>query len=227
MAKRGLLGSCACRASRQRDKSMGSSTAGVEPGNIPQGALCFSRLHCVFSWFALMAMPPARRGLASRYSCIRDFPASGYGQFSSFRRPPPVSGHQARGPPVVFGSTRGIIPRGPKPSIEPSTVGVEKGMWVVLRWRGPAAFTPSRIGATRRRLNVRQPVFEASLRAAKATARKWEERLRRAPGTALRLLEIAERRPPIWSQAGLPAGVLAIASCGRMETGSNPAPKHD
>ncbi len=46
-------------------------------------------------------------------------------------------------------------------------------------------------------LNVSQPVFAELLYVTKATASKWEQGLRKPSGSALRLLEIAERRPQV------------------------------
>src|SRR5436190_1522401 len=65
----------------------------------------------------------------------------------------------------------------------------------VLRRQKPLEFTPSRIRAIRKRLNVSQPVFAELLYVTKATASKWEQGLRKPSGSALRLLEIAEKQP--------------------------------
>lgn len=70
----------------------------------------------------------------------------------------------------------------------------------VLRRQKPLAFTPSRIRAIRKRLNVSQPVFAELLYVTKATASKWEQGLRKPSGSALRLLEIAEKQPHILVQ---------------------------
>ena len=67
----------------------------------------------------------------------------------------------------------------------------------VPRPRKPSAFTPTRIRSIRRRLNVSQPVFAELLYVTKATACKWEQGLRKPSGSALRLLEIAEKQPQI------------------------------
>ena len=69
-----------------------------------------------------------------------------------------------------------------------------------LRRQKPLAFTPSRIRSIRRRLNVSQPVFAQLLYVTKATASKWEQGLRRPSGSALRLLEIAEKQPHVLVQ---------------------------
>ena len=44
------------------------------------------------------------------------------------------------------------------------------------------------------RLNVSQPVFAGLLYVAKDTAAKWEQGIRKPSGSALRLLEIAEKQ---------------------------------
>ncbi len=67
----------------------------------------------------------------------------------------------------------------------------------VLRQRKPLAFAPSRIRAIRKRLNVSQPVFAELLYVTKVTASKWEQGLRKPSGSALRLLEIAEKQPHV------------------------------
>ena len=78
-----------------------------------------------------------------------------------------------------------------------------QGKMVTLRTRSvprrqkPSAFTPTRIRSIRRRLNVSQPVFAELLYVTKATACKWEQGLRKPSGSALRLLEIAEKQPQV------------------------------
>src|SRR5215468_7285784 len=67
----------------------------------------------------------------------------------------------------------------------------------VFRRQKPLAFTPSRIRSIRRRLNVSQPVFAQLLYVTKATASKWEQGVRKPSGSALRLLEIAEKQPKV------------------------------
>jgi putative transcriptional regulator len=49
----------------------------------------------------------------------------------------------------------------------------------------------------RRKLNASTPVFAAYLNVASDTVRKWEKRLRHPSGPALRLLQIAEKKPEI------------------------------
>jgi putative transcriptional regulator len=49
----------------------------------------------------------------------------------------------------------------------------------------------------RRQLKASTPVFAAYLNVSSDTVRKWEKRLRQPTGSALRLLQIAERRPEI------------------------------
>ena len=79
-----------------------------------------------------------------------------------------------------------------------------QGRMVTLRTRSvprrqkPSAFTPTRIRSIRRRLNVSQPVFAELLYVTKATACKWEQGLRKPSGSALRLLEIAEKQPQVF-----------------------------
>jgi len=79
-----------------------------------------------------------------------------------------------------------------------------QGKMVTLRTRSvprrqkPSAFTPMRIRSIRRRLNVSQPVFAELLYVTKATACKWEQGLRKPSGSALRLLEIAEKQPRVF-----------------------------
>jgi putative transcriptional regulator len=78
-----------------------------------------------------------------------------------------------------------------------------QGKKVTLRTRfvhrrpKPPTFTPERIRSIRRRLNVSQPVFAELLYVTKATACKWEQGLRKPSGSALRLLEIVEKRPQV------------------------------
>lgn len=78
-----------------------------------------------------------------------------------------------------------------------------RGRMVTLRTRSalrrqkPPPFTPARIRSIRRRLNVSQPVFAELLYVTKATACKWEQGLRKPSGSALRLLEIAEKQPHV------------------------------
>jgi putative transcriptional regulator len=78
-----------------------------------------------------------------------------------------------------------------------------QGKKVTLRTRSmsrrqkPSVFTPTRIRSIRRRLNVSQPVFAELFYVTKATACKWEQGLRKPSGSALRLLEIAEKRPEV------------------------------
>ena len=49
----------------------------------------------------------------------------------------------------------------------------------------------------RRKLRASTPVFAAYLNVAPDTVRKWEKDLRRPSGPALRLLQIAEKKPEI------------------------------
>src|SRR5512136_1349517 len=56
---------------------------------------------------------------------------------------------------------------------------------------------PSEITAIREQLNVSQPVFASLLNVPLATARSWEQGKRRPSGAALRLLDLARRKPGI------------------------------
>ena len=67
----------------------------------------------------------------------------------------------------------------------------------VPRRHKPSVFTPKRIRSIRKRLNVSQPVFAELLYVTKDTAAKWEQGLRKPSGSALRLLEIAEKQPQV------------------------------
>ena len=53
------------------------------------------------------------------------------------------------------------------------------------------------IVAIRKQLNVSQPVFAALLNVPLSTARSWEQGTRKPSGAALRLLDLARRRPNI------------------------------
>jgi len=70
-------------------------------------------------------------------------------------------------------------------------------MRTLPRRQKPRAFSPSRIRSIRKRMNVSQPVFAELLYVTKATASKWEQGLRKPSGSALRLLEIAEKQPQV------------------------------
>ena len=78
-----------------------------------------------------------------------------------------------------------------------------QGKKITLRTRSlsrrqkPSVFTPTRIRSIRKRLNVSQPVFAELLHVTKATACKWEQGLRKPSGSALRLLEIADKQPQV------------------------------
>ena len=90
---------------------------------------------------------------------------------------------------VIAGAEEALAPaRGKKVTLRTRSV---------LRRQKPLAFTPSRIRSIRRRLNVSQPVFAELLYVTKATASKWEQGLRKPSGSALRLLEIAEKQPQV------------------------------
>ena len=78
-----------------------------------------------------------------------------------------------------------------------------RGEKITLRTRAllvrkkPAGLSPERIRSIRQRLNVSQPVFADLLYVTKNTAAKWEQGSRKPSGSALRLLEIAEKRPEV------------------------------
>jgi putative transcriptional regulator len=52
----------------------------------------------------------------------------------------------------------------------------------------------------RQRLNVSQAVFASLLNVSKVTAISWEKGRRRPSGAALRLLELARRRPEVFQE---------------------------
>ncbi len=56
---------------------------------------------------------------------------------------------------------------------------------------------PREITAIRAKLNVSQPVFASLLNVPVTTARSWEQGKRKPSGAALRLLDLARRRPEI------------------------------
>jgi putative transcriptional regulator len=78
-----------------------------------------------------------------------------------------------------------------------------QGKKITLRTRSvakrakPVPFSPARIRSIRVRLNVSQPVFAELLYVTRDTAAKWEQGLRKPSGSALRLLEIAEKKPEV------------------------------
>lgn len=59
------------------------------------------------------------------------------------------------------------------------------------------AIKPRQIISIRARLNVSQPVFARLLNVPVATARSWEQGKRMPSGAALRLLDLAQRKPEI------------------------------
>ena len=82
-------------------------------------------------------------------------------------------------------------------------LGHARGKKITLRTRSiarrpkPSTFSAARIRSIRKRPNVSQPVFAELLYVTKATASKWEQGLRKPSGSALRLLEIAEKQPRV------------------------------
>ena len=61
--------------------------------------------------------------------------------------------------------------------------------------------TPAEVRRIRARLKVSQPVFAALLNVPTVTAISWEKGRRQPSGAALRLLEIARKRPEILNAA--------------------------
>lgn len=57
--------------------------------------------------------------------------------------------------------------------------------------------TPAKIARIRRQLKASTPVFAAYLNVTPDTVRSWEKNRRAPSGPALRLLEIAEKRPEV------------------------------
>jgi putative transcriptional regulator len=57
--------------------------------------------------------------------------------------------------------------------------------------------SPTAIARIRRRLKASTPVFAAYLNVTPDTVRSWEKNRRQPSGAALRLLQIAEKRPEI------------------------------
>ena len=57
--------------------------------------------------------------------------------------------------------------------------------------------TPAAIARVRRSLKASTPVFAAYLNVTPDTVRSWEKNRRQPSGAALRLLQIAEKRPEI------------------------------
>lgn len=56
------------------------------------------------------------------------------------------------------------------------------------------------VAAIRHRLNVSQAVFAALLNVSRVTAISWEKGRRRPSGAALRLLDLARRRPDVFQE---------------------------
>ena len=61
----------------------------------------------------------------------------------------------------------------------------------------PPPYDAKRIRTVRERLNVSQSVFARILNASDATVKAWEQGKRAPEGTALRLLELAEKEPGV------------------------------
>lgn len=63
--------------------------------------------------------------------------------------------------------------------------------------RRTRAMSPAAIARIRRKLKASTPVFAAYLNVTPDTVRSWEKNRRQPSGAALRLLQIAEKRPEI------------------------------
>jgi putative transcriptional regulator len=63
--------------------------------------------------------------------------------------------------------------------------------------RCPRTMSPAAIARIRRKLKASTPVFAAYLNVAPDTVRSWEKHRRQPSGAALRLLQIAQKRPEI------------------------------
>jgi putative transcriptional regulator len=63
--------------------------------------------------------------------------------------------------------------------------------------RRTRALSPAAIARIRRKLKASTPVFAAHLNVTPDTVRSWEKNRRQPSGAALRLLQIAEKRPKI------------------------------
>ena len=72
--------------------------------------------------------------------------------------------------------------------------------------------TAKQIAHIRQRLNVSQTVFAKALNVSPMTAKSWESGRRTPCGAALRLLEIAFRRPDILTGTFAHSGILAEGS---------------
>ena len=59
--------------------------------------------------------------------------------------------------------------------------------------------TPSRVANIRMRMNVSQSLFAKMLNVSQITAKSWENGRRRPSGPSLRLLEIAEAHPHVFT----------------------------
>lgn len=75
-----------------------------------------------------------------------------------------------------------------------------KGELTLKTTRIPAktrTMSPAKIARIRRRLKASTPVFAAYLNVTPDTVRSWEKNRRHPSGAALRLLQIAEKKPEI------------------------------
>lgn len=75
-----------------------------------------------------------------------------------------------------------------------------KGQLTLKTVKVPAhakAMSPAKIFRLRRTLKASTPVFAAYLNVTPDTVRSWERNRRKPSGAALRLLQIAEKRPDI------------------------------
>lgn len=65
--------------------------------------------------------------------------------------------------------------------------------------RPPPAFSPSRVQKVRRSLLVSQAVFAEMLNVSRKTIAAWEQGTREPRGATLRLLELAEQDPDVFT----------------------------
>ena len=78
--------------------------------------------------------------------------------------------------------------------------------------RKAVPITAKQIMQIRQRLNVSQTVFAKALNVSPMTAKSWESGRRTPCGAALRLLEIAFRRPDVLTGTLAPSGIVAEGS---------------
>ena len=82
-------------------------------------------------------------------------------------------------------------------------VGGERKLTLHRRTLVPGPVKPLEardVAEIRQRLNVSQAVFAALLNVSRVTAISWEKGRRRPSGAALRLLDLARRRPEVFQE---------------------------